>query len=312
MSFLNYVENKINYKPPVLFMDIYKQNLEEQIYALQKTGGLSRHFLDMTHIGRLLQEINYPDRDRFLIIIASDNTTKIRKLSLEFAEWAKKVNSPIVKELQDYFTRIKSHIYFNKELGLDDAKQIIESKIAETEFEAKDILQNIEAVIRFAEWGLTEIVVEPILQARNDFVADEFKIRIGESYFIYSKKPTGIEIKDGQINESDILESQKLSWLRNRIYKTPLREFIKLYFVQSRKKRKLFEQAKKDLALGRPVTLSSHLKFTDYIPEVEGNEDVWRVKMERRYLIENSNKFEIIGEEAPFRWLELIGESDEK
>lgn len=311
MSFLNYVENKISYKRPVLSMDDYKQKLEEQVYALQKTGGLSRHFLDLTRIGRLLHEINYPDRDKFLIIISSENLGKIRKLSSDFVEWSKKCKSPIVKELQDYFTKIKSHIYFNKELDINDAKQIVASKLAETEFESKDVLQTIEAIIRFAEWGNTEIVVEPILQVRNDFVADEFKICIGENYFIYCKKLIGIEIKDGQLNE-DVLEIEKLQWLRNRINKKPIKEFVKLYFTQSRKNRKFFEKAKTDLSLGRAVTLPSHLRFTDYIPEIQENEDVWKVKMERKYLIENSNKYEIIGEDVPFRWLELIEDSYEK
>ena len=147
MSFANFVEKKINYKPPVLSLENYKEKLSEHVFSLQKTGGLSRYFLNLPRIERLLYEVNYPDKDRFLVIVTSGNANKIRKLSLEFNEWSKKFGSKSVDELQNYLVKLKSLTYFDKELGIDDAKEIIESKLRETEFEAKAILQIIDSTI---------------------------------------------------------------------------------------------------------------------------------------------------------------------
>jgi len=313
MSFSDFLEKKISYKPPVLAMDQYKEELSQRIFSLQKTGGLSRHFLNLPRIGRILQEMNYPDRDKFLIIIASGNSNKIRKLSLEFHEWSKNnsYNKDVV-EIENYLVKLKSFLYFNKELGIDDAKQIVESKMKETEFEAKSILQSVDSMIRLSDWGHLDITIEPIFEESEDLVAHKFKICVGKNHFIYSKNMFGFETKPGKIDESQVLESQKLLWLQNKMSNNPLREFVKLYFVQPQKNRKIFEELKKNLSLGRPVTVPANIRFYDYIPEVQEREDVWKIKMERKYLIENSNKYEILGDDAPFRWIEMIGDCYEK
>jgi hypothetical protein len=311
MSFANFVEKKISYKPPGLSLDNYKEKLSEHVFSLQKTGGLSRHFLNLPRIERLLHEINYPDKERFLISITSGNVGKVRKLSLEFNEWSKQRTSKSINELQNCLVRLKSFLYFDKELGIDDAKAIIESKLRETEFESKAILQNIDSIIRLSDWGHMDIVVEPIFEDSGDLVADEFKVCVGDNYFVYAKTTTGHEIKDLQINESQIIESQKLLWLQNKMSKGVFKEFVKLYFIQPKKKRAIFEQMKKDLALGRPVSFPTHIILYENKPEVDEKEDVWKVKMERKYLVENSNNYEVLGDEVPFRWLEMAG-NDEK
>lgn len=310
MSFADFLEKKISYKAPALSLDEYKEKLSEHIYSLQKTGGLSRHFLNLPRIERLLQEIDYPDKDRFLIAVTSGNTNKVRKFSCDFNEWSKQRSSKSISELQNYLVKLKSFLYFDKELGADDAKAIIESKLKETEYEAKSILQNIDAIIRLSDWGHMDIVLEPIFEESGDLVADDFKICVGDNYFVYSKTTTGHEIKDVQINESQVVESQKLIWLRNKMSKSVFREFAKLYFVQPKKNRAFFEQLKKDLSLGRPVSFPVHITLYENAPEVDEKEDVWKIKMERKYLVENSNSYEVLGDAVPFRWLERVGDNE--
>jgi len=311
MSFANFVEKKIGYKSPELFLDNYKEKLSEHVFSLQKTGGLSRHFLNLPTIERLLHEINYPDKERFLIGVISGNVVKVRKISLELNDWAKQRTSKSINELQNYLARLKSFFYFDKELGIDDAKSIIESKLKETEFEAKSLLQNIDSIIRPSDWGHMDIVVEPIFENSGDLVANEFKVCVGDNYFVYTKTTTGHEIKNLEINESQVIESQKLLWLHGRMSKGPLKEFNKLYFLQPKKKRAIFEQMKKDLALGRPVSFPAHITLYKNRPEADEKEDLWKIKMERKYLIENSNNYEVLGDDVPFRWLEMVG-NDEK
>lgn len=311
MSFADYLEKKISYKAPTLSLDDYKEKLSEHVYSLQKTGGLSRHFLNLPRIERLLQEVNYPDKDRFLIVVTSGNLQKIRKFSSDFNEWSKKLTSKNINELQNYLVKLKSFLYFDKELGIDDAKSIIESKSRETEFEAKSVLQSIDSIIRLADWGQMDVFVEPIFEDSGDLVANKFKICVGDNHFVYSKTTTGHEIHDGQLNESQVIESQKLLWLKNKMNKNVFREFAKLYFIQPKKNRHIFEGLKKDLALGRPVSFPTHIVLYDYKPEVDEKEDVWKIKMERKYLVENSNNYEVLGDVVPFRWLEIVG-SDEK
>jgi len=311
MSFANFVEKKTSYKPPGLSLDNYKEKLSEHVFSLQKTGGLSRHFLNLPKIERLLHEINYPDKERFLVSITTGNTTKIRKISLEFNDWSKQRTSKSINELQNYLARLKSFLYFDKELGIDDAKSIIESKLKETEFEAKAVLQNIDSIIRLSDWGHMDIVVEPIFEDSGDLVADEFKVCVGDNHFVYAKTTTGHEIKNLEINESQVIESQKLLWLQNKMNKGVFKEFVKLYFLQPKKKRAIFEQMKKDLALGRPVSFPAHITLYENRPEADEKEDLWKVKMERKYLAENSNNYEVLGDDVPFRWLEMVG-NDEK
>jgi hypothetical protein len=311
MSFADFIEKKISYKPPGLSLAGYKEKLSEHVFSLQKTGGLSRHFLNFPRIERLLHEISYPDKERFLVAITSGNIGKIRKLSLEFNEWSKQRASKNINELQNCLVKLKSFLYFDKELGIDDAKAIIESKLKETEFEAKSILQNIDSIIRLSDWGHMDIIVEPMFEDSADLVADSFKVCVGDNYFVYAKTTTGHEIKGCEINESQVIESQKLLWLQNKMNKAVFKEFAKLYFVQPKKKRAIFEQMKKDLALGRPVSFPAHIVLYQHRPEVDEKEDIWRVKMERKYLVENSNSYEVLGGEVPFRWLEMAG-NDEK
>jgi hypothetical protein len=311
MSFADFVQKKISYKSPSLSFSHYKEKLSDHVFSLQRTGGLSRHFLNFPKIERLLHEINYPDKDKFLVAITSGNVSKIRKLSLDFNEFYKKTSSKSINELQNYLVKLKSFIYFDKELGIDDAKAIIESKIKETEFEAKSILQNIDSIIRLSDWGQMDILVEPIFECSGDLVAEKFKICIGDNYFIYAKTTTGHEIKSFEINESQVIESQKLLWLKNKINNSLFKEFAKLYFVQPKKNRSIFEQMKKDLSLGRPVSFPKHIPLYENKPDFDEKQDVWKVKMERKYLIENSNNYEILGDEIPFRWLEMVG-NDEK
>lgn len=311
MSFADFVEKKSSYKAPSLSLGAYKEKLSEHIFSLQKTGGLSRHFLNLPRIEQLLYEVNYPDKDKFLVAITSGNLGKIRRVSSQFNDWSKTNTSNGVVELQNYLVKLKSFLYFDRELGIDDANAIIEAKAKETEFETKSILQNIDSIIRLSDWGHMDILVEPIFEESDELVAEKFKICIGENYFVYSKTTTGYEIKETHINESQVVESQKLLWLKNKMNKNIFKEFSKLYFVQPKKKRHIFEQMKKDLALGRPVSFPNYITLYETQPDIDEKQDIWKVKIERKYLAEHSNNYEILGTEVPFRWLEMVG-NDEK
>lgn len=310
MSFANFVEKKSSYTPPSLSIGKYKEKLSEHVFSLQKTGGLSRHFLNLPKIEHLLHEVNYPEKEKFLVAITSGNLSKIRRVSSQFNEWSKFQISDSITELQNYLVKLKSFLYFDQELGIDDANAIIESKIKETEFETKSILQSIDAIIRLADWGHMDILIEPVFEVSDELVADKFKICIGQNYFIYSKTTTGYEVQEVSINESEVIESQKLLWLKNKMNKGVFKEFSKLYFVQPKKNRHIFEQMKKDLSLGRPVSFPNYISLYETQPTINEKQDIWKVKIERKYLAEHSNNYEILGNNVPFRWLEMVGNNE--
>lgn len=318
MSFMKYIESKIR---PNIIIDtsLYQEQLKADVASLllkpdDKLIEARKNIIDITEMTHILSKISYPLMNELCMSLRTGDVKKISHAHMVFRRWSEYCNydKNLIDKIETAIFQYQIKLYGN-EFGPNDADRVVKSSLTESFAILNKMSQNLNLMISgIPTWGNHQIIIEAIAPEK-DWIINEAKVKIGNMFtvdFIYENTPLGFKIKN--INETEeIPVSLKSDFqiLLNKLQKNPKYDKIStLYMNRPLSERRVFEIIKRDLSLGIKSVLPQHIILSTS-PLTEGT-DVWKVKIEEKYLYEYLNEGSIkqyqIMEEAPLRWIERI------
>jgi len=143
-------------------------------------------------------------------------------------------------------------------------------------------------------------------------IVDSMLVKINGIYpalFTLTHTHQGFKAENFVSNNLPDRVSTQYQILMKKLQENPnYKQIISLYMPQPTAKRRLFEQKKKEIALGYKTMLPEGTTLTNMI--IDENIDYWRVKLPKEYLISSLHEGDMLSyhlvEDAPVRWLELV------
>lgn len=318
MSFMKYLENKA--RPSILVvMDEYKEKLHADMASLmlkpdQQLIEARKNIVNIKDVSRTLSELAYPLSDEFKMAIRTGDPKRVNHAHMTFRRWVdyhnpdRALSDKIETAMFQYQTKL-----YGKEFGPEEADAVAKSSLSESTSILDQMSHNINlAISKISTWHNHKIVIEAICPEVG-WVVSEAKITVGEAFhavFLYEHTSTGFKAK--LLTEEDMPASLKVDMqdLLAKLRTNPkYNKILTLYMTRPISERRYFEIAKRDLSLGIEAVLPSHITLaTSPLP---GDSDVWKVRVEEKYLKEylhegDVKEYQVIGEEAPMRWIERM------
>jgi hypothetical protein len=321
MSFMKYLENKSKTSNIIIVTDEYEEKLHADISSLvlkpdHKIVEAIKNIINTKELNEVLSEISYPRSNELEMAISTGDTKKINRAYENFRHWACDFSSNVnlSNKIESMILQYQTKLY-QKDFGPEEVDEVTKSFL----LESKSILENMShsinlAISKISNWNNHKIIIEAIYP-KTGWMVLESKVTIGDAFtmsFFYECTPTGFDIKLIK-EEKEIPES-----LKDNIYDLILKlknnpkynNILTLYTTRPISERHYFDVAKKDLSLGIEAVLPNHVTLTN--SPLFGDSDIWKVRIEEKYIKEFSHdgnkKYQIIGKEAPIRWIERINQ----
>jgi hypothetical protein len=314
MSFMNYVERKKNPKI-ITNMDNYKNILQSEFSSLVlkpnfQSNEIKKNIVNIYEISKILYELSYQFSEELKMAIRTGDPVKINEAHKNFSSWAKsnKKNKDLTEKIETILFNYQTKLYDEKILP-EDIDKIVDFLVSESQIVLDQISQKIFlGISQIPSWRNYQITIEALIPEK-DWIVNEAKITIGENFktsFVYKKNFLGHEIKN--IEESEVPErmSKNIKLLIETLNSNSKNNrVLTLFMNRPFSERHYYETIKKDLSLGIKSVLPQHIVLSDY--PLETDEDVWKVKLEEKYIQENNfKKYIIVENEAPIIWIERI------
>ena len=318
MSFMKYIESKVR---PNIIIDtaLYQEQLKADVASLllkpdDKLIEARKNIIDINEMNHILSKISYPLMNELCMALRTGDVKKISHAHMVFRRWAEYCNHDqnLIDKVETAIFHYQIKLYGN-EFGANDADKVVESSLAESHAILNKMSQNLNLMISsIPKWGNHKIIIEAI-SPDKDWIVNEAKVKIGDMFFvdfIYENTPLGFKIKN--INETQELPQElktDFQLLLNKLNQnSKYNKILTLYMNRPISDRRFFEIIKRDLSLGIKSALPSHIILSTS-PLIE-NADVWKIKIEEKYLYEYLNEGNIkqyqIMEDAPLKWIERI------
>lgn len=291
MSLLKYIETKkLNI---TISSDNYKEKLSADMAHLLINPNLDirKDAINIVQLEKYLNEINCPFKNELLMAVKTADVKKIAKMHNCFKGWHNE--NAVALKVEEMLYGYRASLY-KEEINPQTVDQLVESYYSQS----YELLEQIQSFLRrqLASENCS-IIISPIFPS-NGWVATEAQVDIeGIVSFVCDEK---MSIKDVQ---GESLRSKKIM---DKLLKKENYGVMTLYMNRDKSDKKYLESIKRDLSLGMSVVLPQNTILSERVVE-EG--DVWKVKIDRKYLREFVDKNEIkysLNEESPIRWLELI------
>lgn len=319
MSFMKYIESKV--KPSIhVDMNEYKERLYADMASLilkpnTQLVEAKKNLTNIREIAKTLSELAYPLSDEFCMAIRTAEPKKVNNAHKMFRQWADyyKPDRNLSDKIETAIFHYQTKLYKN-EFGSAEADSVAKSSLVESISVIDQMVHNINlAISKIPSWQNHKIVIEAIYP-ETGWVINEAKISVGDAFkavFLYEHTSTGFKAK--LTTEEDLPASLKddMQNLLVKLKNNPkYNKILTLYMTRPISERRYFEIAKRDLSLGIEAVLPNHITLTT--TPITGDSDVWKVKVEEKYVKEflhegNVKEYQAINEEIPIKWIERIG-----
>jgi len=315
---MKYLENKAQTSILVV-MDEYKEKLHADMASLmlkpdKQLVEARKNIVNIKEVARTLSELAYPLSDEFKMAIRTADPKRVNHAHMTFRRWADyhKPDQSLSDKIETAMFQYQAKLY-GKDFGPEEADDVVKSLIAESTSIIDQMIHNINlAISKIPTWHEHKIVVEAICPEVG-WVVSEAKISVGDAFqadFLYEHTSTGFKSK--LLTEEELPGSLKndMQDLLAKLRTNPkYNKILTLYMTRPLSERRYFEIAKRDLSLGIEAVLPSHITLAN--SPLPGNSDVWKVRVEEKYLKEclhegDVKEYQVIGEEAPMRWIERM------
>ena len=321
MSLMKYIESK-NRPNIIINTDLYQEQLNADVSSLllkpdERIIEARKNIINITEINYILSSISYPLMNELCMALRTGDMRKVSHSHMVFRRWAEysKHNQDLIDKIETAIFHYQIKLYGN-EFGATEADKVVKSSVAESYVVLNKMAQTINlAISTIKEWQNHQVVIEAI-PADKDWIVNEAKVTIGSSFladFIYEHTSLGFKVKN--ISENDLPLSFKNDFqnLVNKLQQNPkYNKILTLYMNRPLSERRYFEILKRDLSLGIKSALPNHIILSS--EPLSENSDIWKVKVEERYLHEylnegNIKQFQLI-EETPIKWIERINREE--
>jgi hypothetical protein len=232
--------------------------------------------------------------------------------------WAKShginsVNLAVVEELVQNFEA--KHL--GESFGPIDVDIVVNSLVTECNILFNQVVAKLEMITEQLE--LTNSIELEAILPEDSLLVDSMLVKINGIYpafFTLTHTHQGFKAENFVSNNLPDSVRTQYQTLMKKLQENPnYKQIISLYMPQPTAKRRLFEQKKKEIALGYKTVLPEGTTLTNMI--IDENIDYWRVKLPKEYLISLLHEGDMLSyhlvEDAPVRWLELVKKGqDEK
>lgn len=318
MSFMKYLESK-NSRPNIATsLEAYREQLAADVASLlikpdAKLHEARKNIVNMREFTRTLSELNYPLADEFGMAVRTGDPRKVSHAHMTFRKWAEyyRADRDLTDRIETALFHYQTKLY-GREFGPEDADEVVKSATAESQAVLDHMAHRIGlAVARIPHWRNHAVTLEAIYPD-GGWVMEEAQVTVGEQFqggFRYFQTPTGFGVKHLQTEGLPASLLDDLKALVVRLQQNPkYNKVLTLYMARPISERRYFELVKRDLSLGIETVLPSHVTLADR--PLYRDQDVWKVRVEDKYLREYLHEgdvieYQIIGDEAPIRWLEL-------
>lgn len=324
-------------------MEDYSTKCLEEYYLLsesfkEKNYELQNFQINIPHIAELLKTINFPNTENVIQSILSDDHEKMMSAYSSIYEWSKSQKALNYDNVYEINTQIRNHInkHYPYELSEEDAQKLAKQSIQVTENNMNVIKNKIEIAIKNIGYWSIPLIIKPIPSSQHLGKLDHTRpctaasIKLGESKL--TPDFSCFLDENNQISIDDVLEGGDTDFFESpsiqRDYFNLIKELnnpgssktgkmMTLYTARPIKDRNIYMNK-----LQIPTNIFLTNRFNDAealisdLPGTDKRRDVWKVKIDSRFLIETLNNgitkhYQAIGESwIPVTSLELISTGD--
>ena len=260
--------------------------------------------------------------------------------------WLQKIAQSVSMSLRDYPDKLRSYLYelsdySNNSPGSfpfsrEEADSDMNSILHKTQDNINNIMQLVQQAISNISWNGSSVVVEVGMPPQENFGQPSYLMPVEDAYVIVGGKSAWggaagftVFMNNGQIEEiDDVLEAGDEDFFTDpkiqQDYFSLVRELRYPGSGQSQKAMTLYTaRPVQDRAVYEGAqTIPSNIFMTTSYDRAEGigmdlggssgNRDIWKVRIEQKYLIETLNTgqirdYQVVGEgQVPIRGIQLI------
>jgi|688.fasta_scaffold214338_2 hypothetical protein len=303
-------------------LDFYRENLTTSLSGLvmksdDKSRDALRRTIDCEKIKNALEEADYPFIESFMICLEQGNSKKILNHIQKIEDWIfeNSLDESIVNLIESEFWLYQSNI-LKKEIEPEDVDYAIESLTDKSTFVLEEMVLKIENELSKIEWDNHPIMIKAL--PSDKWIAEKARVEIGNQFvssFDLLKETNGFVIENIVLSEMPERMKNQIQALMQRLKESPkIKQLVTLYMSKPVVNRDLFENKRKQIALGIKTFLPKGTILTN-VP-IDENQDIWKVKIEKINLLKSLQEgdvsgFKIIGE-SNLRWIELFRRQNEK
>lgn len=314
MSFMDYIKSRDTRTRAVVRLGDYEEKLSAEIGGLvlrpdHRLREARRNIVNLKEIGDAFSVLRYPFSEEFLIAIRTADTKKISHAHTKFRQWVGDNGSAAVDSVETALFHYLSRLH-DREFTPDDADAVQRTALAESRSLLERMANSVElAVSKIPSWKNHTIVVNAISPDKG-WAVTQARVEIGDAFrlgFTYSENATGFIVSEVTPTEGfppSLVEDFQslLTLLRNS---PKFNKIMTLYMVRPLTERRFFEMAQRDISLGIEAVLPGHVTLAESV-EWLPKSDIWKVRVDEKYLRANGGQFTILGDEAPIKWIERL------
>lgn len=300
----------------------YRENILANFSSLilknQDATDMVKNILDVNKIKKNLESISYPYIEAFCIAAKSGSINSLEKNMTRCRLWTKShgINSANLAVVEELIQNFEAK-HLGESFGPIDVDIVVNSLVTECNILFNKVVAKLEMITEQLELS-NSIELEAIMP-EDGLLVDSMLVKINGIYpalFTLNHTHQGFKAENFVSNNlPDRVRTQYQSLMKKLQENPNYKQIISLYMPQPTAKRRLFEQKKKEIALGYKTVLPEGTTLTNMI--IDENIDYWRVKLPKEYLISSLHEGDMLSyhlvEDAPVRWLELVKKGqDEK
>jgi hypothetical protein len=294
MSLQKYINHKNKMKVEVC-LETYKNHLWKLINKKISEGSKLKEIICKQKILSTLSETYYPQSDALRIAIASDNSFRIGRHIEDIKDWNLSKNNVECNKLIKLLELLESSRHLD--IGEEDIQLSIKMHEDHYKKEIKQIADKIESVAKQIKWRNYDIKLEALVIS-DSFSIDEIEIAIEEEPSIILR----LEHPEGQIIKASKYAVICESLLEGLKKFTENKKISTFYIENSYYKKRLIEEARKDLILGQRCYLPEGTILT----KERHDNSAWMVKLEEKNLVCDEGKYIVGTKEIQIRFIEKI------
>jgi hypothetical protein len=299
MSLQNYLKRKSE-RNVVVSLEAFEEKLKADLSSLimkpnEKISEVKKNSINLFEVSSFLKKIKFPLVLEFEVAVKSLNSKKMKKVRQIFSNWSrnKNINKNECFKVESSMIQYEMNLY-REDISPEQIDLSIESLLKESNLV---LLKIKNKILKASEkCGLENFDLHLKALESNDFILNEIKVLLGN--FLEFTVNSQFEVKDVFCEEVSSKLQEKAGLFLEFIALPSDKRIITLYF-ESNDDNFLLNK-KRELSLGFKTCIPNYFDFS--ISPKEGN-NVWKIKAESKYLIENESGF-ISLEDLPILWID--------
>ncbi|RTK96622.1 MAG: hypothetical protein EKK64_03290 [Neisseriaceae bacterium] len=302
MSLKDYLKTKSE-KQILISTQTFSEKLKADLSSLilkpsSEILEVKKNSINLFEASSFLKRIKFPLIIEFEIAVKSLNPKKMKKVRQFFSSWArnKNINKKEYFKLESLMIQYEMNLY-RDEIVPEQIDLALQSFLKESELTLLKFKNKLSECIEKFNFERHSVRIDAL--ESDDFALNEVNVSIGEFLeFTVDLRTSKYLIKNVSRNEISSKLHEKIDFFLEEISSNNTTKFLTLYFESDEDDFLL--NKKKELSLGFKTCIPNYFDFST-TPK-EGN-NIWKIKTESKYLIENNSGFISI-EDLPITWIE--------